>query len=245
MTTTIPLASLFLAYVFIVAGIVATILGRSLSTRATVVSCCVIALWIAYAGALGYFGVVAKTDAAVPGIFILLAPIILFVATVLVRSKAGLYVATSVPLALLIGLQAFRVGVEWTLHRLWELGGTPTLMTLAGGNVDMLVGLSAPLAAWLASRGLAGRRLALVWNVIGLASLVNVAARAVLTAPGPLNLIHGDALNTALGTFPFTFIPGFMAPLAVMLHVLSIRALRQRGRVVPAIPPQLNTVSTA
>jgi hypothetical protein len=29
-----------------------------------------------------------------------------------------------------------------------------------------------------------------------------------------------------MGTFPFSYIPGFMAPLAMMLHVLALRALR-------------------
>jgi hypothetical protein len=230
MFATHSLASLFLAYVFLVFAIVAAILGRHLSGRPAALAYFVLVAWLGYAGTLGYLGIVSQNDAEVPGIFILLAPVVVFVAAVLVRSRAGLYVATKVPVTLLIGMQLFRVGVELTLHQLWELGSVPRLLTLAGGNVDMLVGLSAPMAAWLASRGAAGGRAALIWNVIGLASLANVATRAVLTAPGPLNFVHGDVLNTALGTFPYTFIPGFMAPLAVMLHVLSIRALRQRGR---------------
>jgi hypothetical protein len=32
------------------------------------------------------------------------------------------------------------------------------------------------------------------------------------------------------GTFPFLFIPGFFVPLAVMLHVLAIRAISSRLR---------------
>jgi len=91
------------------------------------------------------------------------------------------------------------------------------------------VGFSAPVFALIATRGPSGRRVALLWNVVGLASLLNVAARAVLSAPGPLNFLHGEVLNTALGTFPFTFIPGFMAPLAMMLHVLTFRSLRAAG----------------
>jgi hypothetical protein len=40
-----------------------------------------------------------------------------------------------------------------------------------------------------------------------------------------LNFIHGDVPNLAIGTFPYTFIAGFLAPLALLLHVLSIRHL--------------------
>jgi len=37
-----------------------------------------------------------------------------------------------------------------------------------------------------------------------------------------------------LGTFPFLLIPGFFVPLAVVLHVLAIRAISSRLRT--AIP---------
>jgi len=55
-------------------------------------------------------------------------------------------------------------------------------------------------------------------------SLINVASRAVLTSPGALHLFHAEVPNVAMGMFPFSLIPGFMAPLAVMLHVLALRA---------------------
>ena len=183
------------------------------------------AVWLVYAGALGYFGVLREPTLIPPGIVILLSPIVLFGVLVLGRSPAGRYLATSLPLALIFALQTFRVGVEVTLNTLHEAGLTSGLLTLAGGNIEILVGISAPLAALVAARGASGRRLAFAWNVLGLVSLLNVAAMAVFTAPGPLNLIHSDLPTLAMGMFPFSFIPGFMAPLAMMLHVLAFRAL--------------------
>jgi hypothetical protein len=38
-------------------------------------------------------------------------------------------------------------------------------------------------------------RLTLAWNVLGLLALTNVVIRAVLTAPGPFNLIHAEVPN--------------------------------------------------
>jgi hypothetical protein len=61
------------------------------------------------------------------------------------------------------------------------------------------------------------------WNVLGLLSLANVAASSMLT--GPLKLISTEVPNVAMGIFPYAFIPGFLAPLAVTLHVLAIRAI--------------------
>lgn len=66
--------------------------------------------------------------------------------------------------------------------------------------------------------------------MIGLLSLANVAVRSVLTAPGPLNLVHTEVPNLAFGNFPFGLIPGFMAPLALALHVLALRAPRPTTR---------------
>ena len=72
-------------------------------------------------------------------------------------------------------------------------------------------------------------RLALAWNVLGLLALTNVVIRAVLTSPGPFNLIHAEVPNLMMGTFPFLFIPAFFVPLAVALHVLAIRTISNRG----------------
>ena len=47
-----------------------------------------------------------------------------------------------------------------------------------------------------------GQRLAMLWNVLGLPLLANVLTRALLTAPGPLNLIHVEVPNRMIGTFP-------------------------------------------
>jgi len=104
------------------------------------------------------------------------------------------------------------------------------MLTYGGANFDILIGLSAPVAAFLYATRRVGTRAVIVWNAIGLATLANIAVRAALTAPGPLNLIHAEVPNLALGTFPYTYIPGFFAPLAVTLHVLVIRAAREQLR---------------
>ncbi len=124
-------------------------------------------------------------------------PVVAFLVLFMVRvgSFAGARVALAFPLWVLIGTQAFRVGVELFIHQLWMDGLVPKMLTFAGANVDIYIGASAPLIAWLSRHGWRGQRLALFWNVLGLLSLANVVARAVLTAPGPLNLIHAEVPN--------------------------------------------------
>ena len=58
------------------------------------------------------------------------------------------------------------------------------MLTFEGANVDVYVGATAPIIAWLSLRGRLGLRLALIWNVLGILALANVVTRAVLTSPG-------------------------------------------------------------
>src|SRR5713226_6876777 len=165
-----------------------------------------------------------------PGIVFLIVPVIVFLIVFIVRSSASARVALAFPLWIILGTQCFRIVVELFLHQLWIDGLVPKMLTFEGANVDIYIGASAPLIAWLSTRGRLGIRLALAWNVLGLLALTNVVFRAVLTTPGPFNLIHAEVPNLMLGTFPFLFIPGFFVPLAVVLHVLAIRAISSRLR---------------
>ncbi len=229
----------FLGFLAIMAGTVMALAVRYLSRRTATGVAAWLAAWLSYVGLLGYSGVVGNAALRPPGIAFILVPVVLFVVLLVVRSPGAARIASAFPLPVLLGLQGYRVGVELALHQLWLDGLAPRMLTFKGANVDILIGASAPAVAWLSTKGLSGLRMALAWSVLGLLSLANVAVRSALTAPGPLNLVHAEVPNLALGTFPFMFIPGFFAPLAVVLHVLAIRALRGRlGGARPAASSQ-------
>ena len=232
-------AILFLAFVGLIAVGVAATIWRFPTEGTWFRLMLGLPAWLAFVGVLSHFGVIGNATLRPPGAFYIFVPVFLFIALFAVRSQAALRLAIEVPLAWLIGAQAFRVVVELFLHQLWKEGLVPRLMTYEGGNVDIFIGLSAPVAAWLATRGSTGRRAALLWNAMGLLALANIAARSVMTAPGPLHILHSEVPNLAIGTFPFTFIGGFCAPLAVLLHVLAIRALRSRSHPQAWLAPGL------
>ena len=216
-------AQLFLTYLVFVVVAVIGISAAYLPRRTTFAIIAGLAIWLVYVGLFSSLGYMRDASLRPPGIVWVVGPVVLFVVFVVVGSSIGASVAAAIPLWLILGFGSFRIGVELLLHRLWEDGLVPKLLTYAGGNVDMFVGLSAPIIAWIATRGRLGLRLAMGWNVLGLLSLANAAASAVLT--GPLKLISTEVPNVAMGMFPYTFIPGFLAPLAVTLHVLAIRAI--------------------
>jgi hypothetical protein len=217
----------FLVLVVVMAGAVVGAsfrhVPRAMSQRVLLV----VAAWLLYVGLLGYDGITGNSGMRPPGLTLVLVPVLLFVAW-LAWSNVGLRLASAVPLALLIGLQTYRIAVELFLHELYSEGIVPRMLTYEGANVDIFVGLTAPLAAWASTRGKAGRRVALFWNIAGLLALSNVIIRFILTTPGPLHFIQTTSPNLAASTFPYMYLPGFLAPLALVLHVLGLRAIARR-----------------
>jgi hypothetical protein len=223
-------ATLFLGFVAMMAAIVVGLVARYLNGRTAFRVLAGLSAWFIYAGLMGYFGVLKNTAMRPPGTAFLLVPVLFFLFLFIVRFSANARIILAFPLWIILGAQCFRVGVELFLHQLWIGGLVPKMLTFEGANVDIYIGASAPVIAWLSTRGRLGLKLALAWNVLGLLALTNVVTRAVLTSPGPFNEIHAEVPNRMFGTFPFMFIPGFFVPLAVTLHVLAIRAIRSRLR---------------
>jgi hypothetical protein len=219
---------LFLGFVAAMSTLVVAVIARYLGLRSALRILVGLCVWFLYAGLMSYLGVTGNSSTRPPGIAYIVVPVLLFLVFVIVRPSTITRAAQTVPFWIILGTQSFRVGVELFLHQLWIEGLVPRMLTFEGANVDIYIGASAPLIAWLATRGRSGLKLALVWNVLGLFALANVVVRAILTSPGPFNLIHAEIPNRMFGTFPFTFIPGFFVPLAVLLHVLALRSIRNR-----------------
>ncbi len=219
-------ATYFLAFLITVAIIVVVIAKWRLPTKTALRVGFGIALWLVYISVLSLSGLIANTEQKPPAILAIVLPIFIFVVFAIVRSDGAKTVAMAVPLWLLMGLQSYRVGVEFFLNQLWHEGLLPRMLTYAGPNVDIWIGVTAPNAAWLSTRsGLGSKRISAAWNVIGLLPLANVIVRSALTSPGPLHLLASEVSNRAIGTFPYTFIAGFFAPLAITLHVLALRSI--------------------
>jgi hypothetical protein len=225
------ISALLLGFVAMMAAIVVTLIATYLDRRTAFRLFAGLCVWILYVGLLGYFGVFKNTAMRPPGMAFLLVPVLFFLfifIVFIIRSADGADLALAFPLWIILGTQCFRIGVELCLHQLWLDGLAPKMLTFEGANVDIYIGVSAPVIAWLSTRGRLGMKLALAWSALGLLSLANVVIRAVLTAPGPFNMIHAEVPNRMIGTFPFMFIPGFFVPLAAVLHVVAIRIMGGR-----------------
>jgi hypothetical protein len=219
------MSEIFIIFVFLLVVLVAAVIVRfsPIGVRAGALSG--LTAWVGYATVLGSLGPRLLAAGAPPLPMLLALPAVGLV-MFCTRSRFGERLAGAIPAYVLMGLQAFRIVVELTLHELSAIGLVPRMLTYEGANFDVVIGLSAPLAAWLLATKRLAPRGAIAWNLIGIVMVANVVVRSILTTPGPTHLIDTEIANQAVTLFPYTFIPGLLAPLAVVLHVLAIRGLR-------------------
>ena len=181
-----------------------------------------LAVWLVVTAWLARLGVLSRWTARPPGL-----PMVagggLVLAFLLRRTAAFRTLLAATPVPWVIGLQIFRVGVELVLFGLHASGRAPVQVTFEGRNLDIIVGLTAPLVAWWVSRRPANAWLVVGWNVLGLCMLVNTVAVAATSTPGPLHLGWPGAPFTEIVRWPVVWLPAFLAPLAVMLHVASLQ----------------------
>jgi hypothetical protein len=185
-------------------------------------------------------------SAAVNGVFITGAtplpwlPLAIFLpvvtgAPVLLMSRRVGQVLDAMPPGWLIALQMYRVFGSWFLAA-WLRGTAPGVLALPAGTGDVLTGLFALSAAIAVATGSArGRRAAIIWNIFGLADFAVAVTLGMMTAPGQFQLIVPYVPGFNPGDYPNVLTPAFVVPCSILLHVLSLRQLRRRGRAEAAL----------
>ncbi len=183
-----------------------------------------IGAWLGLLALVARSGALANFEARPPRMFFVLGGALALFTYATTRPVVARLLEAA-PRAWLVGLQSMRVPIELGLFGLYAAGRLPRHLTLEGRNFDVLVGLSAPLVALALSRGRLGRRGLVAWHVASLALLVNIVGMAITTMPGPLHLAWPGVSNTIIAEWPFVWLPGFLVPVALFGHVLSLRQL--------------------
>jgi hypothetical protein len=182
-------------------------------------------LWLAILGFLALGGFFARFEVMLPRLMITPLPL-LFATLVLLFSRKFLFLLLAIPPAWLLYAQGFRLFLELFLWLGYRAGEMPPQMTFAWLNYDIIVGLTAPLAgAVFFGRGRFQRFEALLWNIFGIVLLLNVVLIAALSIPSTLRVFMNEPANTFMARFPYVWIPGFMVPFALALHLFSLQQL--------------------
>jgi hypothetical protein len=182
--------------------------------------------WLALTGMLAERGFFDDFQSIPPRLVLALGlPLLTLLALTFSRRIAPLLAA--LPPAWPVAAQTFRIPVEIVLWRLAVAGVIPELLSFHGRNVDILVGLTAPVVAYACFvRRAWPARVAVWWNWAGIVILLNVVVHAQLSAPTPWRLFETDPPTTFIADWPYIWLPDFLVPLAWLLHAVSLRQLR-------------------
>lgn len=186
-----------------------------------------VVVWLVIQGLLAYSGFYLNFDSVPPrlAVFGILPVLTVFIVAPFLLAKIKPF-TRSLSLEGLTYLQAIRFPVEIVLLWLFIYGAIPELMTFEGRNFDILVGITAPLVAYVCfTRKIASLKLVLIWNFIGLALLFNIVINALLAAPTPLQQFAFDQPNLAVAHFPFIWLGVFVVPVVYLAHIVSIQQL--------------------
>jgi hypothetical protein len=191
-------------------------------------------LWFAVAWSAAINGVFITGAASVP--FLPLAiflPVIIGAPLLLLSKRVG-QVLDAMPATWLVALQLYRVfGSQFLAY--WLRGTLPGVFALPAGTGDVLTGLFAlPAAIALAAGTAEGRKAAILWNIFGLADFAVAITLGIITSPGRFELIVSNLPGINAGAYPNVLTPAFVVPSSILLHALSLRQLRRRGRAEAA-----------
>ena len=178
--------------------------------------------WLVLTASVAATGFYADFQSMPPRFLTLLIPPLIGL-IFLYRSHAIASLLGSFTQSQLIGLQSFRIIMEFILWLLYLEGKMPVQMTFEGRNFDIIVGLTAPLLAQFIIRGNISNKVIILWNVLCMLILANTVITAALSAPTPFRVFMNEPANTVIAYFPFVWLPAFVVPFAFALHLLSIK----------------------
>lgn len=187
-----------------------------------------LAVWFALVAVLGanHAFISAPGKPPVPIIVASLGPLLLFLVALWASSAFRNFVATA-DLSLITAVQAWRAG-GLAFLALYAHGVLPGAFAWPAGLGDMAIGFTAPwLAVAVARRpSFAASRLFMIWNLLGILALV------VAVSDGALHQLRASGAQGAsiapMAMMPLVFIPAFLVPLFVMLHITAIIQSRRR-----------------
>lgn len=224
----------------VVGGFVAAVHRAGVSTshvdprRLTIASALATVVWLALTAGLAASRVLSFTSR--PPTMLILVAIVIAVGIGVAASTVGRRLATGLPLAVLVGSQAFRLPLELTMHRAYTEGLMPVQMSYSGRNFDILTGISAIIVAAILVRRPKALWLAHAWNVGGLVLLANILTVALLSAPTPFRVFHNEPANVWITRAPWVWLPAVFVLAAIVGHLIVFRRLRHEARVQAATP---------
>ena len=236
---TIPLhiSALFISLVFALAFLILIVVYVA-GTRAKlsaeehrngiVVTIVMLLVWLAFTLIIATSGFLADFTSMPPHLLLVTLPPLIFI-LVLISSKSFNAFTENFNVFWLVYAQSFRILMEFILWLLYRNNVIPVQMTFEGYNFDILVGITAPFVAYYCFvKKTWSPKIALVWNFAGILLLANIVIIALLSTPYPFRQFTNQPANTIVFYFPFVWLPAFVVPVALFIHLITIRRLLKK-----------------
>jgi hypothetical protein len=181
----------------------------------------VVAFWLLLQATLALGGFYQSFSSVPPRIFAFGAiPSLIFVLAF--SAWYGTTFIKQLPIGVLTLLHVIRVPVELVLYSLFIGGQVPEAMTFAGRNLDILSGITAPIAYLLFVRRGVHRLGLMIWNLAALGLLINIVSTAIVAFPSPFQQIAFDQPNVAIMYFPYVWLPTIVVPIVLFAHIAAL-----------------------
>ena len=186
----------------------------------------IVGAWVGLAGSVAGAGALSDPVTVLP---MFATPLVAVVALAL-AFPAVRRALNAVPLPLLVGLNAIRIGgVLFVL--LADAGRLSGPFPYFAGWGDFTTGALAIPAAWLAASDISFRnRLIVVWNTFGMLDLIVGVTLALISRNGsPLQLLDVGVGSAAMQNLPWAFVPTALVPFFLIAHAAIFVRLRARS----------------
>lgn len=180
-----------------------------------------IIVWSIGQSILAYSGFYENTDSIPPRFMLVLIPTLLLIIVGLLKKNRMLIIENR-NIEISTFLHSVRLPVEIVLFYLFVHNMMPELMTFEGRNFDILAGISAPLIGVLWLRKIIGRKVLLIWNILGLLLILFVFANGILSSKIPIQMFGFEQPTIAPNYFPFILLPATIVPLVIYSHITDI-----------------------
>jgi hypothetical protein len=189
----------------------------------------IISIWLVIQGILSLTGFYQVTDTYPPRGILFILPPLMFIIIIFISAGGKRFIDQMEPGTLTL-LHTIRIPVEFVLYWLYLDKQVPKLMTFAGGNYDIISGITAPLIFYFGFvNKLIGRYIILLWNLLCLGLLFMIARHAIFSVPSSFQKFGFDQPNIAILHFPYAWLPSCIVPMVLFSHLAMIRKLILSG----------------
>lgn len=185
-------------------------------------------LWQVYIFIMAESGIIASYSFPPRFAIALILPSFLFTGLFIYKNRTSKWIQ-NIPKQWLVYVQTFRVIVEIIFVYSVIEGVLHKEASIEGYNFDMIFGFTAPIIGFLVFKlKLLNNKHLMYWNYLGLAVLASVIFVFMTSIYKPELYGSTTALLPMAGfEYPYVLVAGFLMPLAVFIHVLSIVQLKK------------------